>query len=499
MEGEILPKVLDSLRTRVSDFNFKNWFKNLAWKYEEPNQVMITVPSKFIRDWLSEHYLELIRFELFRCTGREHKIQFKVEKHVNKNLDLFASPNLDLFPAASAGASPAAVGADLPPMQKSDGVSPSSPSPVNLVNKFIRHADRRKPNAGAPAEAMLVPRTHFNPKYSFEHFVVGNSNQFVHAACKAVALQPAKSYNPLFIYGGVGLGKTHLLSAIGLEVQKNYPKLRVVYATGEHFTNELINAIRDEKTYDLRKKYRDNCDMLLIDDIQFIAGKERTMEEFFHTFNTLYENRKQIIMTSDQYPKNIDRLEERLKSRFSWGLLADIQSPDFETRCAILRKKAAEDGVQLPADVCHYIASNITSNVRDLEGALVRVCAFASLAKLPINIDVSQEVLKEILIPAKPDLSIEAIQNTVAEFYKIKISDLKSKRRHKNLAVPRQIAMYLCKKHLVVSFPQIGTKFGGKDHTTVIHAVEKIKRVLGSDHVIQSDVNELEKFMGCAA
>lgn len=504
MEGEILPKVLDSLRTRVSDFNFKNWFKNLSWKYEEPDQVIITVPSKFIRDWLSEHYLELIRFELFRCAGREHKIQFKVDRHINRNLDLFAEANsgdpalgatLKTLNTVNTAVDPTATGSathTLPAVK--EGVEPS---PVQLVNQFIRKAERRKGPVGVAAQTMPAPRTSFNHKYSFDHFVVGNSNQFVHAACKAVALQPAKSYNPLFIYGGVGLGKTHLLSAIGMEVLKNYPNMRIIYTTGEQFTNELINAIRDEKTYDLRKKYRDNCDMLLIDDIQFIAGKERTMEEFFHTFNSLYENRKQIIMTSDQYPKNIDRLEERLKSRFSWGLLADIQSPDFETRCAILRKKAAEDGVSIPADVCQYIASNIVSNVRDLEGALVRVCAFASLAKLPINIDVSREVLKEILIPAKPDLSIEAIQGAVAEFYKIKIADLKSKRRHKNLAVPRQIAMYLCKKHLHASFPQIGTKFGGKDHSTVIHAVEKIKRVLTSDYAIQSDVTELERHMGC--
>lgn len=490
MEGEILPKVLDALRTRVSDFNFKNWFKNLEWKYEEPNQVIITVPSKFIRDWLSEHYLELIRFELFRCTGREHKIVFKVEKNVNRNLELFSAPSQIKDALLSA---PDA--SKLGPVVNTNAELPHGPSPVKLVNQFIRKAEKRKPGA-AVAEAPVMARTVFNPKYSFDSFVVGNSNQFVHAACKAVALQPAKSYNPLFIYGGVGLGKTHLLNAIGLEIQKNYPQMRVIYTTGEQFTNELINAIRDEKTYELRKKYRDNCDMLLIDDIQFIAGKERTMEEFFHTFNALYENRKQIILTSDQYPKNIDRLEERLKSRFSWGLLADIQSPDFETRCAILRKKASEDGVNIPQDVCQYIASNIASNVRDLEGALVRVCAFASLAKLPINIDVSKEVLKEILIPAKPDLTIESIQNAVADFYKIKISDLKSKRRHKNLAVPRQIAMYLCKKHLSVSFPQIGTKFGGKDHTTVIHAVEKIKKILGSDHSIQSDVNELERHMG---
>lgn len=469
MDSEILSKVLDSLRTRVSDFNFKNWFQNLSWTYEEPAQVTITVPSKFIRDWLTEHYLELVKYELFRSTGREHRILFKVEKNPNKNLELFPEALKDV-------------------------------SPVKAVNQFIRNTDQKKKAPQATVRtAPPQPTYGFNPRYCFDKFVVGNSNQFVHAACKAVALQPAKSYNPLFIYGGVGLGKTHLLNAIGLEIIKNYPEWRVIYCTGEQFTNEVINAIRDNKTYELRKKYRDNCDMLLVDDVQFIAGKERTMEEFFHTFNTLYEARKQIILTSDQYPKNIERLEERLKSRFSWGLLADIQVPDYETRIAILKKKAEHDGVVLSDDVCEFIASHITANVRDLEGALVRVSAFASLATLPITAEMCREVLKEVVSHARPAFTVEGIQNSVANFYQIKISDLKSKRRHKNLAVPRQIAMYLCKKYLPVSFPLLGSKFGGKDHTTVMYAVDKIKRHLGSDATLLSEVSELEKAIGFAA
>jgi len=326
--------------------------------------------------------------------------------------------------------------------------------------------------------------------------VVGNSNQLANAACSAVASQPARSYNPLFIYGGVGLGKTHLLNAIGIEILKQYPNWRVIYVTGERFTNDVISAIRYGKNYEFRKKYREKCDMLLIDDIQFIAGKERTMEEFFHTFNTLYEARKQIVLTSDQLPKDIPNLEERLKSRFGWGLMADIQSPDFETRMAILRKKAEEDNIILPDDVCEFISMLVTNNVRDLEGSLIRVSAFASLAKLPINLDLTKEVLKNIFADIKPKLSVENIQSKVADFYNLKISDLKSKRRHKNLAVPRQIAMYLCKTHLAVSFPELGNRFGGKDHTTVMHAVSKIKKCLVNDVTIKTDVTELEKMLG---
>lgn len=460
MESEILSKVLDSLKTKVSDFNYKNWFQNLSWEYQEPHHVIVKVPSKFVRDWLSDHYLELIKFELFRYTEQEHTITFKIQKYVERNLELFPK----------------------------DGAT-------SVINPLAQSLSGQVQTTTAVAARPKSIPYGFNPKYSFENFVVGNSNQFVHAACKAVALQPAKSYNPLFIYGGVGLGKTHLLNAIGLEIIKNYPQWKVIYVTGEQFTNEVINAIRYDKTYDFRKKYRDQCDVLLIDDIQFIAGKERTMEEFFHTFNALYESRKQIILTSDQYPKNIDRLEERLQSRFSWGLLADIQTPDYETRIAILRKKAEEEKVPVADDVCEYIAQSITSHVRDLEGALIRVCAFASLAKVPVTIGLAREVLKDMVQDYVGQLSVELIQTRVAEYFQLKMTDLKSKRRYKHLAVPRQIAMYLCKKHLEVSFPVLGQKFGGKDHTTVMHAVQKIQKHRELDAVMKNDLSELEKIL----
>ncbi|MBF0104988.1 MAG: chromosomal replication initiator protein DnaA [Deltaproteobacteria bacterium] len=463
MSNEILSKVLDGLRTKINDFNYKNWFQNLNWSYEEPNRVIVKVPSRFARDWLIDHYLELIKFEFFRLTEKEHQLVFKIDRNTNKTLELFPEPGQS---------------------EKTDTDAPALPATPVAVQQPVLNNSRAISDLG------------FNPKYRFDNYVVGQSNQFVHAACQSVACQPARSYNPMFVYGGVGLGKTHLLNAMGLECLKKYPNWRVIYITGEKFTNEVISSIRYGKGYELRKRFRENCDMLLIDDIQFIAGKERTMEEFFHTFNTLYEARKQIVMSSDQLPKNIPNLEERLRSRFSWGLMADIQTPDFETRMAILRKKSEDDNILLPDDVCSFVASHVLNNVRDLEGALVRISAFASLAKLPITLDLAKEVLKNIYTDIKPRLSVEGIQNKVADFYNLKISDLKSKRRHKNLAVPRQIAMYLCKTHLGVSFPEIGHKFGGKDHTTVMHAVKKISKCIDSDSATKADIQNLEKILG---
>lgn len=468
LNQEVFSKVVDALRTKVSDFNFKNWFQNMTWEAEGDEKVLVKVPSKFIRDWIQDHYYELIKFELFRHTGREHRIAFKIDRHTVSNLELF------------------------PENQATQNEKDAKE--LGNVSRFVekQNRDGRKKDSEEQTAKLLG----FNPNYTFENFVVGNSNQLVNAACRAVAHQPAKSYNPLFIYGGVGLGKTHLINAVGLDLHRQNPSWRIVYVTGEQFTNEVISAIRYDKTFELRKKYRDNCDVLLIDDIQFIAGKERTMEEFFHTFNTLYEARKQIVLTSDRLPKDIPSLEERLRSRFCWGLLADIQAPDYETRIAILQRKAEKEGARIPQDVFEFIAENVKANVRDLEGALIRVIAFASLSKISVTLDLTKEILHDIVGLAAHKISIESIQSQVSGFYDIRISDLKSKRRHKNLAVPRQIAMYLCKMHLGSSFPEIGHKFGGKDHTTVMHAVSKIKTCLSMDPAIQADVSELEKRMG---
>jgi chromosomal replication initiator protein len=334
----------------------------------------------------------------------------------------------------------------------------------------------------------------FNPKYTFDHFVVGASNQFAHAACLAVADLPAKNYNPLFIYGGVGLGKTHLLHAIGYHILQHriLPEVRkICYISSEEFTNELINSLRYEKMDEFRNKFR-RMDILLIDDIQFIAGKERTQAEFFHTFNSLYEARKQIVVTSDKFPKDIPNFEERLRSRFEWGLIADIQPPDIETKVAILRKKAETENISLPNDVAFFLASQIDSNIRVLEGSLIRIGAFASLTKTPIDIQLAKEVLKNIIKPKEEFVSIDLVQKVVSTFFNIKISDLKVKRKSKGYVIPRQIAMFLSRKLTNASLLEIGDKFGGKDHSTVLHSIKKVEERMSQETSFKEMIETLQ-------
>ena len=333
-----------------------------------------------------------------------------------------------------------------------------------------------------------------NSKYTFDSFVIGNSNRFAHAASVAVAESPANAYNPLFLYGGVGLGKTHLMHAIGHHIQANNPKAKVVYVSSEKFTNELINSIRYDKNLDFRNKYR-NVDVLLVDDIQFIAGKESTQEEFFHTFNELYEARKQIIISSDRPPNEIPTLEDRLRTRFAWGLQADIQAPDFETRIAILKKKAEIEKYVVSSDVMVYIATKIKSNIRELEGALTRVMAYSSLTNNKnITVDLATEALKDIISSTQTrSITIDLIQDVVANYYNLSVQELKSQRRTRNVAYPRQIAMYLSRKLTDMSLPKIGDEFGGRDHTTVIHAYEKISAALKSDDSLASAIRIITK------
>ncbi|MGB4504553.1 MAG: chromosomal replication initiator protein DnaA [Syntrophaceticus sp.] len=334
-------------------------------------------------------------------------------------------------------------------------------------------------------------RPSLNPKYNFDSFVVGNNNRLAHAAALAVAESPSKAYNPLFIYGGVGLGKTHLLHAIGHYVLDSDQNYKVVYVSSETFTNDLINSIKDDQTVEFRNKYR-SVDVLLIDDIQFLAGKERTQEEFFHTFNALHEANKQIIISSDRTPKEIPTLEDRLRSRFEWGLIADIQKPDLETREAILRKKAQMENIEIPDELIRFIASNIKSNIRELEGALLRVVAFGNLNQQEINLDLAKEALKDILTGNHmKTITIPMIQKVVAQFYNLKIDDFKSRRRTRNVAFPRQIAMYLSRELTDASLPVIGQEFGGRDHTTVIHACDKIKKCIENDAEIEDDINKI--------
>lgn len=331
-----------------------------------------------------------------------------------------------------------------------------------------------------------------NLRFSFENFVVGSSNQFAHAASLAVANQPGNSYNPLFIYGGVGLGKTHLLHAIAAQISQRTPGLIVEYLSAETFINDLIHAIQYEKMRDFQKKYR-SIDVLLVDDVQFMATQERTQEEFFHTFNALYDSQKQIVVTSDKVPQDIPELEERLRSRFEWGLIADIQLPDMETRAAILNKKAKVEDMDLPSDVCHFLARHIQSNVRMLEGSLTRLKAFAEMSEEPISVDMCNNVLKDILSPKRSFISIEEVIRIVAKHHGLKPGELKSPKRAKPISRARQVAMYLCRELTSESFPEIGSRFGGRDHATVIHGVNKITALLEVDSDLQREIQQLRK------
>ncbi|HEX5036239.1 MAG TPA: chromosomal replication initiator protein DnaA [bacterium] len=414
---------------------------------EGEGRATILVKNRFVRDWVRENFLPTLQQELSRLDGPELSIQLSI--------------------------------------------APTAHNEAVAVTPAISP----RPELKAPAALSSPPAQHdsLKDKYSFEHFVVGSSNQFAHAAARAVAKTPGRNYNPLFLYGGVGLGKTHLLNAIGLEILKNNPGARILYLASEKFMNEVIYCMRFDKMGELRKKYRDNCDVLLIDDIQFIAGKERTQDEFFHTFNHHYDLQRQIVLTSDKSPREIPDLEERLRSRFEWGLLADIQVPDLETRIAILKKKSDEDGITLEDGLALFLATHIKSNVRELEGSLIRLNAFASLNNVPLSIVLAKDVLKNVLSGVDRILTVEQIQKAVADFYRIKLSDLIGKRRIKSLALPRQIAMYLCRKHVKSSYPEIGQKFGGKDHSTVVHAFNKIGRDIIADSTLREHVESLEQ------
>lgn len=442
--NDLWSKVSDTLKERIGPQNYDIWIKPIQLLSLDGEKVEMEVPNRFFREWIQEHYLGHMKDVFSLLTQRSFHLQFRIKN------------------------------------------DPSS-----------RHSSG-KGSTPSPQENHLLPPLHvlkspFNPKYSFDNFVVGASNQFANAACLAVANVPAKNYNPLFIYGGVGLGKTHLLHAIGNHIFQHRifpdPK-KICYTSAEEFTNEMINSIRFEKMEEFRNKYR-RMDILLIDDIQFIAGKERTQAEFFHTFNSLYEARKQIVVTSDKFPKDIPNFEERLRSRFEWGLIADIQPPDIETKVAILRKKAENENINLPNDVAFFLASQIDSNIRMLEGCLIRIGAFASLSETDIDLNTAKEVLKNIIKPKDELISIDVVQKVVAGHFNIKLSDFKVKRKNKGFVLPRQIAIYLSRKLTGSSLIEIGEKFGGKDHSTVLHSIKKIEEKMAKDSSFKEMIDQL--------
>ena len=424
-------EILQKIESKVNRHSFNTWFRPTRLLIESGSTVSVLVPNTHFRDWLNKHYSGVIHESLDEIHRPEIEVVFETDSPKDEASDL---------PAAGPGF-------QQPPNTQP---VPTHPAPV------------------------------LNPRYRFDSFVVGTSNQFAHAAARAVAETPSKAYNPLFIYGGVGLGKTHLLHAIGCQILEQTPAVKLVYISAEKFMNELINAIRFDRILDFRDRHR-SYDVLLVDDIQFIAGKERTQEEFFHTFNALYDSQKQIVLSSDSPPRDIPTLEERLRSRFEWGLTADIQAPDLETKIAILRKKADAEAVTLPDNVAIFIASQIKSNIRELEGSLIRLIAYGSLTGRSIDLPLAQEVLRDLLPSEDKVINMDSIQKFVADHYRLRIADLKARNNAKSVALPRQVAMYLSKSLTRSSLPDIGKAFGGKHHSTVIHSVRKIHNLRQSD------------------
>ncbi len=438
---------LAHLELNLSPQHFTTWIKPLKLVKIEQDMVYLEVPNRFVLDWVKENYSKLIQKILSELSAVSYRLQFSVTGQARNNL-----PKRTTLTEAPE--------------------SPAAGNPKILVNNHTADLN-------------------LNRKYTFEEFVSGSSNQFAYAAAMAVANNPATTYNPLFIYGGVGLGKTHLVNAIGNAILKKSPQMRICYYTSEKFMNELINSLRYNRMDEFRNKFR-SMDVLLIDDIQFIAGKERTQEEFFHTFNALYESHKQIIVTSDKFPKDIPGLEERLRSRFEWGLIADIQPPDVETKLAILKMKAEQNSIKLPEDVALFLANSVCNNVRELEGYLIRIGAYASLTAVPVSLEMTRDVLKDILIERNRELSVEEILKRVSSHFNVKISDIKSPKRLKAVVLPRQIAMYLSRQLTSSSYPEIGERFGGKDHSTIIHAIRKIDKLMEEDFQLRNTIENLK-------
>ena len=433
--NEIWQLTLEELSKELNKPSFETWF-NLTKPVSLENRcLVIEVPNDFTKEWFETRYRNQIINALKEITSEEHRVNFVIASEFQDNRD--AEPLSEEYNHSS----------DFTSHKKED---------EHLKNKYI---------------------SSFNPRYTFDTFVVGACNRLSHAASLAVAESPARAYNPLFIYGGVGLGKTHLLHAIGQYSLINHDFTRVFYFSSEKFTNEFINAIRDNKTLDFRNKYR-NMDILLIDDIQFLAGKEQTQEEFFHTFNALHDNNRQIIISSDRPPKEIPTLEDRLRSRFEWGLITDLQTPDLETRTAILKKKALSDGMDIPDEVLHYIASKVITNIRELEGALIRIVAYASLSESPVTLELTEAALQDIIFTRQKNITVKTVIDITAENFNLKPEDVLSKKRTQDIAMTRQVAMYLCRMLTDLSLPKIGEEFGGRDHTTVLHAFKKIDTLI---------------------
>lgn len=430
------------LRTRLNEHSITTWITPMVCEEVTDTRVVFTVPNNFFISWIKDNYLEIISDSICQITGKELFIDIRSREDHSIPDDSFS---------------------DL-----------SNQTPTQ--NDIAEH----------------IKKLNINPKYTFESFVVGSCNQFAHAAARSVSEQLGKSYNPLFIYGGVGLGKTHLMSAVGYAVATSDRSKNIVFVTSEEFTNEMINALRFDQMVNFRKKYRD-LDLLMIDDIQFLSGKERTQEEFFHTFNSIYESSKQIILTSDRFPGDIPDIEQRLRSRFSWGLIADIGKPDLETKVAILKRKSFEDNFILPDDVAYFLAGQVESNIRELVGYLIRVIAMSTLQGIPVSVNLSKIALREILHRNTRTITVDDIISNVAKSFNVKPSDIKSKKKHKLYSLPRQVGMYLSRNLTELSYPEIGSAFGGKDHSTVVYAAKKIEKKIELDNSFRNLIEAIRK------
>jgi chromosomal replication initiator protein len=495
---DVWSNALRRLSTRISPQNFEMWLRPIACRRVDGHTLLLEAPNPYVRLWFESNYLSIVLDEL-RC---ESDVDYQVEFVPEQGGLAQPAPG----PAAAAIRAPAATvsmaasqavaaassrGPALPSGTAGAGMmgaAEAMPSPISTGGTSAGTA----PGAGgAPAERA----SSLNPRYTFETFVEGPSNQLAFAASQAAAHVFPPKYNPVFICGGVGLGKTHLLHAIGHEFYLQRPDARIVYLSGEQFMNEYIQAIRGNRMHDFRRRYREGCDMLLVDDVQFLAGKDGTQDEFFHTFNALHDAHRQIVLTADRKPHEISDIADRLRTRFAWGLLADIEPPELEVRMAILRQKAAAESIQLPDDVVLYIASAIKSNVRELEGALIRLAAYASLARREITLEFARETLESSIARPREQLTTEAVIKAVANYYGLKITDIKSARRHKAIAGPRAVAMYLARTHTKDSYPDLGRAFGGKHHTTVISAVEKIAARIKDDLGLRSELHAIESVL----
>jgi chromosomal replication initiator protein len=452
--SELWDKTVVSIQQSVKSQNFDIWLRPIKCKELGGDRITLQVPNQFFKEYIVANYLDMIQSRLLELTDQEYQVLFSIEDEEK-----------DKETVLRGSATPAPTPAPAP-----------TPSPTP------------KPSNGRGGI-----RGNLNAKYRFDTFVVGPSNQLAHAGSMAVASVAGRKYNPLFIYGGVGLGKTHLVHAVGRHIHDNNPELAISYVSSEQFMNEFINSVRNQTQHQFQRKYRHECDVLLMDDVQFIAGKDRTQDEFFHTFNSLYDQQKQIVLTCDRYPQEIDNLEERLRSRFQWGLIADIQAPEFETRVAIVKKKAELEDISLPDDVAFFLAESIRSNVRELEGSLIRLAAQSSIERRDIDLEFSKHVLRSVFNLSSARSSVEDVQRAVCGYYNVRIGDLKGKSRQHSYTLPRMVGMYLCRIGLGASFPEIGDRFGGRDHTTVMSACKKIERVVETDLALRSAVDTLRR------